>query len=361
MKIAQIAPLMESVPPKCYGGTERVVSWLTEELVNQGHEVTLFASGDSSTRAKLVSIAETSLRTHPVYRDPLAHHILLANEVLRRVGDFDIIHSHIDYLLFPYIRMRNACALNTLHGRLDLPDLVPIYQEFSDIPVVSISDSQRKPLTIANWLATVHHGLPKDLYTFIEKPKDYLLFLGRICPEKRPDRAIKIAEATGNKLVIAAKVDRVDQVYFEEQIKPLLKSPNIDYIGEVFEHEKNELIGNAKAVLFPIDWPEPFGIVMIEALACGTPIIAFDHGSVSEIIDHEKTGYICSNLDEATQAVELLDKIERKQCRQTFERRFTAKRMASAYLELYTQIVGQQSDTQAQYSLSGPTRRATIK
>ncbi len=361
MKIAQIAPLMESVPPKCYGGTERVVSWLTEELVNQGHEVTLFASGDSSTRANLVSIAETSLRTHPIYRDPLAHHILLANEVLRRVGDFDIIHSHIDYLLFPYIRMRQACALNTLHGRLDLPDLVPIYKEFSDIPVVSISDSQRKPLSGAHWLATVHHGLPEDLYKFIEKPKDYLLFLGRICPEKRPDRAIKIAEATGHRLVIAAKVDRVDQVYFEEQIRPLLRSPNIDYIGEVFEHEKNELIGNAKAVLFPIDWPEPFGIVMIEALACGTPIVAFDHGSVSEIVDHKETGYICSTLDQAIEAVQLLDHIDRKQCRLTFERRFTAKRMASDYLDLYSQIVGQQSENTSNFSLSASTGRATTK
>jgi glycosyltransferase involved in cell wall biosynthesis len=361
MKIAQIAPLMESVPPKCYGGTERVVSWLTEELVHQGHDVTLFASGDSCTKANLVSIAESSLRTHPLYRDPLAHHILLANEVLKRVGDFDIIHSHIDYLLFPYLRMKRACALNTLHGRLDLPDLVPIYKEFSDIPVVSISDSQRKPLSMANWLATVNHGLPKDFYSFVEKPQEYLLFLGRICPEKRPDRAIRIAEATGHKLVIAAKVDRVDQVYFEEQIKPLLRSPNIDYIGEVFEHEKNELIGNAKAVLFPIDWPEPFGIVMIEALACGTPIVAFDHGSVSEIIDHEETGYICSNLDEAIKAVQLLDHIDRKRCRQTFEKRFTAKRMASDYLELYTQVVELQSDNATRFSITASTGRATIK
>jgi len=361
MRIAQIAPLMESVPPKCYGGTERVVSWLTEELVKQGHDVTLFASGDSSTTANLVSIAETSLRTHPIYRDPLAHHILLANEVLRRVGDFDIIHSHIDYLLFPYIRMRRACALNTLHGRLDLPDLVPIYKEFSDIPVVSISDGQRKPLTTANWLATVHHGLPEDLYSFVEKPKDYLLFLGRICPEKRPDRAIKIAEATGHRLVIAAKIDRVDQVYFEEQIKPLLQSPNIDFIGEVFEHEKNELIGNAKAVLFPIDWPEPFGIVMIEAMACGTPIVAFNHGSVGEIIDDKVTGYICSNLEQAIKAVEGLEQIDRKQCRDTFERRFTAKRMASDYLELYKQVVGMKDENASQFSFTAISGRAKMK
>jgi glycosyltransferase involved in cell wall biosynthesis len=343
MRIAQIAPLMESVPPKCYGGTERVVSWLTEELVDQGHDVTLFASGDSSTRANLISVAEFSLRSHPVYRDPLAHHILLANEVFRRVADFDIIHSHIDYLLFPHIRMQRACALNTLHGRLDLPDLMPIYQEFSEIPVVSISNSQRKPLPIANWLDTVYHGLPEDLYSYKEESQDYLLFLGRICPEKRPDRAIKIANATGHKLVIAAKVDRVDRVYFEEQIKPMLKSPNIEYIGEVFEHEKNELIGNAKAVLFPIDWPEPFGIVLIEALSCGTPVIAFNHGSVSEIVDHKETGYICSNLTEAIQAVQFLDQIDRRKCRQAFESRFTAKRMASAYLELYHRVVGQET------------------
>ena len=214
---------------------------------------------------------------------------------------------------------------------------------------------------MANWLATVYHGLPEDFYSFVQTPKDYLLFLGRICPEKRPDRAIKIAEATGHKLVIAAKVDRVDQVYFEEQIKPLLKSPNIEYIGEVFEHEKNELIGNAKAVLFPIDWPEPFGIVMIEALACGTPVIAFDHGSVREIIDDQATGYICSDLDEAIRAVGTLNQIERLKCRQTFEKRFTAKRMASAYLELYPQVIERQFDNATQFSVAASLGRATIK
>lgn len=345
MRIAQIAPLTESVPPKCYGGTERVVSWLTEELVKQGHDVTLFASGDSVTSAKLIPMCDKSLRTNEKCRDAMPHHVLLVNDVIQRANEFDIIHSHIDYLLYPFVRGKRTRSLHTLHGRLDLPDLVPLYEEFDDVPVVSISDSQRKPLPMANWFGTVYHGLPDDLYSFTSKASDYLLFLGRICPDKRPDRAIEIAERTRQKLVIAAKVDPVDTKYFRQEIEPLLKSPYVDFIGEVTEPEKNELIGNARAVLFPIDWPEPFGIVMIESLACGTPVIAFNHGSVGEVIDHGKTGFHCSTVEDAVEAVHNIDKIDRSECRRTFEKRFTAQRMASDYANLYARLLGYRTAT----------------
>jgi glycosyltransferase involved in cell wall biosynthesis len=339
MKIAQIAPLTESVPPKLYGGTERVVSWLTEELVRQGHEVTLFASGDSKTDAELVPVCARSLRTDESCKNAMPHHVILIGEVLDRAHEFDVIHSHIDYLLYPFIRGRRTRSLHTLHGRLDLPDLQPLYKEFNEIPVVSISDSQRKPLPHANYFATVYHGLPQDLYSYTSKASDYMLFLGRICPDKRPDRAIEIAEITKQKLVIAAKVDPVDEEYFNREIKPLLKSPYVDFIGEVNEHEKNELIGQARAILFPIDWPEPFGLVMIESLACGTPVIAFKHGSVPEVIDHGKTGFHCSSVADAVKAVNRIDEIDRAQCRRTFEERFTSYRMASDYVQLYKRLV----------------------
>jgi glycosyltransferase involved in cell wall biosynthesis len=346
MRIAQVAPLTESVPPKCYGGTERVVSWLTEELVRQGHDVTLFASGDSITEAKLVPACDEALRTSKKYKDPLARHLLLINEVIKRASEFDLIHSHIDYLLFPFLRGKRLRSLHTLHGRLDLPDLAPIYDEFWEIPVVSISDNQRKPLPMAHWFATVHHGLPANLYSFVEKPADYFLFLGRICPEKRPDRAIEIANRTKKKLVIAAKIDPVDKKYFAEQIEPMLKSPYVDFIGEVTEDEKNELIGKARALVFPIDWPEPFGLVLIESLACGTPVIAFNHGSVSEIIDHGVTGYHCTDLEQAVAAVHKIDEIDRKQCRAVFDRRFTTKRMADDYVNLYARLLGHRTEAQ---------------
>jgi glycosyltransferase involved in cell wall biosynthesis len=274
----------------------------------------------------------------------MPHHVILIGEVIQKAHEFDIIHSHIDYLLYPFVRGRRTRSIHTLHGRLDLPDLQPLYKEFTDIPVVSISDSQRKPLPHANYHGTVYHGLPENLYSFTSKPNDYLLFIGRICPDKRPDRAIKIAEITKQKLVIAAKVDPVDEQYFNDEIKPLLKSPYVDFIGEVTENEKNELIGNARAVLFPIDWPEPFGLVMIESLACGTPVIGFKHGSVPEIIEHGKTGFHCLSVADAVQAVNRLDEIDRAECRRTFEERFTSSRMASDYVQLYTRLVEPRSD-----------------
>lgn len=345
MKIAQVAPLSESVPPKCYGGTERVVSWLIEELVAQGHEVTLFASGDSSTSAELVSVTEKSLRANDKCKDSLAHHILLVNRVIERSHEFDVIHSHVDYLLFPFLRSRGAVSLHTLHGRLDMPDLVPVYEEFAEMSMVSISNDQRTPLPMANWAGTVYHGLPESLYSFTPKPSDYLLFLGRICPDKRPDLAIAIAEKCRQKLVIAAKVDPVDQKYFAQEIEPLLKSPYVDFIGEVTESEKNELIGRARALLFPIDWPEPFGLVLIESLACGTPVIAYKHGSVGEIIKHGQTGFHCSTKEEAVEAVHRLDEIDRGKCRREFEERFTASRMAFDYVKLYARLLAHRVDS----------------
>jgi glycosyltransferase involved in cell wall biosynthesis len=360
MRIAQVAPLSESVPPKCYGGTERVVSWLTEELVRQGHEVTLFASGDSVTAANLVPACEESLRTSTKYKDPLARHLLMINEVIKRSGEFDLIHSHIDYLLFPLLRGKRLRSLHTLHGRLDLPDLVPIFHEFDEMPLVSISDNQRSPLPMAHWYATVHHGLPENLYAMVEKPKDYILFLGRICPDKRPDRAIEIANKTKTKLIIAAKVDPVDKKYFELEIEPLLNSKYVDFIGEVGEADKNELIGNARALIFPIDWPEPFGIVLIESLASGTPVIAFKHGSVAEIIDDGVTGFHCTNMEEAMAAVGKIDSIDRKQCRAVFEERFTTKRMAQDYVNLYARLLGNRTEVQQILPFAARSERAAF-
>jgi len=296
MKIAQVAPLYESVPPHGYGGTERVVSYLTEELVRQGGEVTLFASGDSKTAAHLIPISPRSLRLGKAV-DTLAHHIVLLEEVFQRLDQFDIVHFHIDYLHFPLSRRASFAHLTTLHGRLDLPDLPPVYNEFPDMPVVSISHSQRRPLPQAQWVGTVYHGLPADSFDFQEKPEDYLLFLGRISPEKRVDRAIEIARRTGRKLKIAAKIDRVDRYYFNKHIKHLLNEPFIEFVGEVRLAEKNKLLGGATAFLFPIDWPEPFGLVMIEALACGTPVIGFPRGSVPEIIAEGETGFIVEDID----------------------------------------------------------------
>ncbi|GIX47225.1 MAG: glycosyl transferase [Candidatus Tectimicrobiota bacterium] len=338
MRIAQVAPLYESVPPKLYGGTERVVSYLTEELVRQGHEVTLFASGDSQTRARLVSPCARALRLDARCRDPLVYHILMLEQVFREAADFDLIHFHIDYLHFPLVRRQLTPALTTLHGRLDLPDLVPLYREFGDLPVVSISNAQRQPLPWLNWQGTVYHGLPPDLYTFQPQPGSYLAFLGRISPEKRPDRAIDIALRTGMPLKIAAKVDRVDRAYFEEVIRPRLRHPLVEYLGEIGEAEKNAFLGNAYALLFPVDWPEPFGLVMIEALACGTPVIAYRCGSVPEVLEHGVTGYIVDGLEEAVRAVERIPLLSRQQCRQVFEARFSVARMARDYLAIYERL-----------------------
>ncbi|WP_011583001.1 MULTISPECIES: glycosyltransferase family 4 protein [Chelativorans] len=341
MKIAQIAPLAESVPPRFYGGTERIVSFLTEELVRRGHEVTLFASGDSLTSAELVACSDRALRLNPDVRDPIPHHLILLEEVRRRADEFDVLHFHIDLLHFPLIRPIAHRTITTLHGRLDLPDLMPFYQTFPEIPVVSISNSQRDPLPMANWVATVQHGLPLDLLPFRPKPEDrYLAFLGRISPEKRPDRAIEIAARAGMRLKIAAKIDKADQDYWLTVIKPMIDHhPNVEYIGEVNERGKAEFLGNASALLFPIDWPEPFGLVMIEAMACGTPVIAFPCGSVPEVLDNGISGFIVHSMDEAVAAVPLALALDRATVRRRFEERFSSERMAAAYLEVYERLL----------------------
>ena len=336
MKIAQIAPLAEAVPPRLYGGTERIVSYLTEELVRLGHEVTLFASGDSRTSAELVACCPQALRLDPSVRDPLPYTLMTLEEVRSRAHEFDVLHFHIDLVHFPVFRGMATCTLTTLHGRLDLPDLFPFYRKFSDFPLVSISDDQRKPMPPVNWVGTVHHGLPPELLRFTAQPRDgYLAFLGRISPEKRPDLAIEIARRAGLPIRIAAKVDAVDRAYFERQIEPLLAQPGVEFIGEISEAQKSDFLGNALALLFPIDWPEPFGLVMIEAMACGTPVIAFRRGSVPEVLEDGLTGFIVSDVDEAVRAVSRVDRLDRLAIRRRFEQRFSAARMAHDYLELY--------------------------
>ncbi len=337
MRIAQVAPLYESVPPQLYGGTERVVSWLTEELVREGHDVTLFASGDSVTAAKLVAPVPKALRLDTGCVDQLALHLLLLEEVFRRPGDFDVVHFHCDYLHFPFSRRQRQPHVTTLHGRLDLPELPRLYREYQGEPVVSISDAQRRPLSWLNWQATVYHGMPRELHTFQAGPGQYLAFLGRISPEKRVDWAIDIARRAGMPLKVAAKVDRADRDYFKEQIEPLLKqsAPLVEFVGEVGGAAKNEFLGNATALLFPIDWPEPFGLVMIEALACGTPVIAFRRGSVPEVMDDGATGFVVNDVGEAVKAVARLGELSRRRCRQVFEERFSAERMTRDYLAVY--------------------------
>jgi glycosyltransferase involved in cell wall biosynthesis len=338
MRIAQVAPLYESVPPRGYGGTERVVSYLTEELVRQGHEVTLFASGDSVTSAHLVAPCRGALRLDTQCLDPLARHLPMMEQVFQQSGRFDLIHWHTEYLHVPLARRQPTPQVTTLHGRLDLPDLVPFYQEFTDVPVVSISDAQRQPLPGVNWQGTVYHGLPEELYTFRPEPGTYLAFLGRISPEKRVDRAIAIAQRLGLELKIAAKVDPADRAYFDAVIAPLLREPLVEYVGEIGEGEKNAFLGHASALLFPIDWPEPFGLVMAEAMACGTPVIAYRRGSVPEIIEEGVTGFIVHDLEEAVRAVERLPRLSRWRCRQRFEERFSAARMAREYLAIYRRL-----------------------
>jgi len=339
MRIAQVAPLFESVPPKYYGGTERVVSYLTEELVQQGHEVTLFASGDSVTKAHLVAACRRSLRLDKHCVDHLAHQILMLEHVFQRAAEFDIVHFHVDYLHFPFSRRQPITDVTTLHGRLDIPDLVPLYREFLDIPVVSISNAQRAPLPWANWQATVYHGIPADMYRFREEPGRYLAFLGRISPEKRVDRAIEIAKRVQIPLKIAAKVDRVDRRYFKREIEPLLGDPLVELVGEIGEGKKDEFLGNAYALLLPIDWPEPFGLVMIEAMACGTPVIAFHDGAVPEVIDEGHTGFIVKELEDAVEAVRRTPELSRRRCREVFKQRFTATRMAHDYIRVYERLI----------------------
>ena len=347
MRIAQVAPLYESVPPRCYGGTERVVSYLTEELVRQGHEVSLFASGDSVTTARLVAPCRRSLRLDTQCIDQLAHHILMLELVLKETDRFDLIHWHVDYLHFPLSQRQSTPHVTTLHGRLDIPDLIPLYQEFKAVPVISISNAQREPLPWLNWQGTVYHGLPEDLYTFRPETGKYLAFLGRIAPEKGVDRSIAIAQRLGMEIKIAAKVDPVDREYFETVIAPLLREPLVEYVGEVGETEKNEFLGHAYALLFPIDWPEPFGLVMAEAMACGTPVIAYRRGSVPEIVEEGVTGFIVHDLEEAVRAAERIPTLHRWRCRQRFEERFSATRMARDYLASYQRLVEAALEPQA--------------
>jgi len=340
MRIAQVAPLHESTPPALYGGTERVVSYLTEELVRLGHDVTLFASGDSITRARLVSPCAKALRLDSECRDSLAAHMVMVDQVYKRAHEFDVIHFHIDYLHFAISSLHPTPNLTTLHGRLDLPELRLVYRQFPNVPLVSISDSQRKPISWANWRATVFHGLPEDLYRLSRSPGKYLAFVGRISPEKGVDRAIEVAKRVGMPIRIAAKVDRVDQAYFDSHIKPLLKHPLVEFIGEIGDREKQALLGGAWALLFLIDWPEPFGLAMIEAMACGTPVIAFRNGSVPEIIEDGISGFIVESVDEAVTAVRRVASLNRVRCRQTFEERFTASQMAMNYLAQYAELQG---------------------
>jgi glycosyltransferase involved in cell wall biosynthesis len=339
VRIAQISPLYESVPPRLYGGTERVVAYLTDELVRLGHEVTLFASGDSRTRARLVSVCPRALRLDESCIDPLAHHVVQLELVQREADRFDLLHFHVDYLHFPVSRRSGHTHVTTLHGRLDLPDLRAIYREFWDVPVVSISHAQRTPLPGANWIATVHHGIPLDLLAFHEKGGDSLVFLGRISPEKRVDRAVEIARRTGRMLRIAAKIDKVDRDYFDAEIRSLFELPFVEYVGEIAENEKAELLGNAAAVMFPIDWCEPFGLVMIESMACGTPVIAWRNGSVPEVIDEGVTGIIVDDLDAAVAATRRIETMSRRRCRDVFEERFTSERMANGYLDVYERLL----------------------
>ena len=339
MRIAQVAPLYESCPPQLYGGTERVVSYLTEELVRQGHEVTLFASGDSQTTAIMQAPCQRALRLDAQCTDPLAYHFISLYRMLRAADAFDLIHFHTDYLHFPLFARHWDKTLTTLHGRLDLPHLLPILREFAMMPLVSISDAQRTPVPWANWQATVYHGLPSGLYNAGCGDGGYLAFIGRICPEKRPDWAIEIARRTGMPLTIAAKVDKVDRTYYKTRIKPLLKDPLVEFVGEIGDGEKAAFLGDAAVLLFPIDWPEPFGLGLIEAMANGTPVIAFRRGAVAEIVEDGITGLIVDSIDEAVDAVPRAKALDRAAIRRRFEERYSVERMARDYLKLYEALL----------------------
>jgi glycosyltransferase involved in cell wall biosynthesis len=359
MRIAQVAPLTEAVPPKLYGGTERVVYWLTEELVALGHDVTLFASGDSRTSAKLEAGWPRALRLDGAIRDPNALHMAMLERVRRQAADFDFLHFHLDYYPFSLFARQSTPFVTTLHGRLDLPEHQPVFSIFSSVPVVSISNSQRRPVPQAGWVATVHHGLPEQLLTPLPGKRDYLAFLGRIAPEKALDRAIRIAERTGVPLKIAAKVDPTDRDYYEETIRPLIRPPLIEYIGEIGDHEKSEFLSGAVALLVTIDWPEPFGLVMIEAMACGTPVIAFNRGSVSEIIEDGLTGFIVEDETSAVAAVNRLSELRLEKIRRRFEERFTARRMANDYLAVYRTLMGEKAAPHLRVVAEQAVQRAT--
>jgi glycosyltransferase involved in cell wall biosynthesis len=341
MKIAQVSPPIERVPPHTYGGTERIVSFLTEQLVADGHEVTLFASGDSVTKAKLVATSKKSLRLDPRVKDYLPHLLIQIEEVRRHADQFDIVHFHTDLMHYPVACQLGRKALTTLHGRLDFPDLAPFFEYFHDTQVVSISKAQREPQPRLNYLATIHHGLPDNLLRFSPQAKGgYLAFLGRICPEKRPDRAIGISKRAGLPLKIAGKVDRVDRAYYDKDIKPLIdENSHVEYIGEIGDKQKETFLGDALALLNPIDMPEPFGLVMIEAFSCGTPVVVYRRGSVSEVMEHGVSGFIVESDDEAVDALLRVGSLDRAKVRKVFERRFTAERMARNYAELYQDIL----------------------
>ena len=338
MRIAQVSPMYEAVPPRLYGGTERVVAHLSDALVELGHDVTLFASADARTRARLAPVRDQAIRLDPApLKSDLAAHLSQLAEVRRRADEFDVIHFHTDMIHFPFFEPLAERTITTLHGRLDLKDLPQVYRRWRQFPLISISTDQRRPLPDANWTGTVHHGVPAELYRYGPGAGGYLAFLGRISPEKRPDRAIEIAKRAGWPLRIAAKVDRVDQAYFEEKIEPLLHHPLIEFVGEIGDDRKSEFLGGAVALLFPIDWPEPFGLVMIEAMACGTPVVAFDCGSVREVVEPDLTGFIVRDMAEALAALDKLSTLSRPAIRRRFEERFSATAMARRYLDLYPQ------------------------
>lgn len=339
MRIAQIAPLAESVPPKGYGGTERVVSYLTEELVRRGHDVTLFASGDSQTQATLVAPCPNALRTTETCQLPELYHVLMLEQLFQDPARFDVLHFHIDALHLPLARRSGTPHVSTLHGRLDLPDLVPLYETYPEVPAVSISDSQREPLPWLNWQQTIYHGLPEDLFSFHEQRGDYLAFVGRISPEKGLDQAIEIARRVGMRLKVAAKIDKADRAYYEREIKPLMQSPHVEFVGEVGDSEKEAFLGKAHALLFPVNWPEPFGLVMIESFACGTPVVAYRSGSVPEVMCDGVSGFIVDSLEEAVAAVEQVAHLSRRRCRAYFEARFSVARMVDEYLDVYQRLV----------------------
>lgn len=339
MKIAQVSPLAEPVPPIGYGGTERIIAYLSDELIRRGHEVTLFASGDSRTKGRLVAGSQRALRLDSTIVDPQAHEIFQLAQVLQEADTFDIIHFHTGYAHFPLFRGHQTPGVTTFHGRLDIADLNQLFSEFADVPVVSISNSQRQPFPQMNWQGTVYHGLPLDLYKPGDGRGNYLAFLGRICPEKRVDRAIKIAQRAEMKIKIAAKIDNADREYMEDKIRPLLDDQLVEFVGEVDRAEKQKLLGDAYALLFPIDWPEPFGLVMVESMACGTPVVAYRAGSVPEVVDPGLTGFIVESIDQSVEALKKMQTLDRKLCREVFERRFSSARMALDYIKIYEKLL----------------------